>query len=1369
MINLLLNAVGSRFGRLAAGLALGLTVSPNGAQAAPSYSAAALANGPAGFWQLSETGDPSTGTLSAADSSGNGLHGTYGISSYNGYYNVLSPQPPQYQGFAVNQGALQTTPGDINSVVTLPALNLSSTVVDTTIAMWINPYQQPPADGGLFFDRSGGASTAGFGFGGQDTTLGLTRLGYNWNDSNSTWSWNSGLYPPIGSWSFVALVVQSNRATVYLYYIDPNTSEPVLASAVNNVNHSPVTWSGPGPRWIGGDQNNVNRTFPGQISGAVIYNKALTADELLGMFAGGLGVNGFAPSVTAHPKNQYALAGSTISLRATVGGSGPLSYQWQLNGVNVNTLPNSANYVGANSNVLTIANISASETGTYRLVVTNLQGTAISSNATVTIQAPALVGKWFTNGTLEDLSGFSPAGTHDATPIGSFDYSFSSDVPNGKSGQSIALANGTGISIQNSSTFDVNYVDTFDERINNAFSVAVWAKGWPTAWSPFVSKYGETTPNPSGGWQLRQNGQNNQNPLFTVRGAAGSVALGTAPFNNPEDLAAAGLNLGDDTNNWHYYVGTYDASTGVRSLYVDGILRAQITNGVLYSLSPAAFLCIGARDSGNGNYGSYFNGLIYDARIYNYALSPSDVLGEYGVVPPTVAVQPPASVAVLPGRFVTLSTTASGTPTLGYRWQRNGTDVSLLPNSTNYIGANSNVLTILNVSANETGTYRLIVTNLYGTAISSDSVVTLAEAKLVGHWFKTATLADISGFRPAGTHDGMAIGAGDVTFVDDVPPGFTGQSVRFANSSGVSIQNSSTVEANYTNTFDSVIRNYMTVSFWAKGWPGQWNPFVAKYGETTPNPSGGWQIRRQNDADNVAWTIRGAGGTVVVGQAVFGNAEDTATTGLTLSSQAGVWHHYVGTYNAATGVRTLFVDGVVRAYATNNGLYALAPDAYLTVGARDTGSGNYGNFFNGQIYDLQIYNYDLSTNEVLAMIPDPVIVANPPATRTAYEGTTMQLTVSARTLATPVTYQWQFNGNDLSNGNLSGAVVSGANSNVLTIANVTSGVAGVYRLVVTSPAGSVISSNSTVTVLPIANPPGANLVGAWITGDATLADTSGYRPAGTHDGYGVTGAGIPATGYAFTNDVPPGKTGHSLTFIGNTAIAITNSSTLDGGYMDTFDAGLTSMTVMTWAKGWPGGGWDPFVSKWGESGLGWQLRRNGGSNPTWTVRGTGGVEDMWAGDLSMGNDGQWHHYAGTFTFDGVTGVRNLYVDGVLRATQAEVASYVGSDMSHLTIGGRDNGGNNFGNYFTGGRIYGVRIYNVALSEAQINSFRLSPVTPMFTAPPALHGNKFVISWSGGTLLQSTNVAGPWVPTGATSPFTNDVTTAPQMFYKLSTP
>jgi hypothetical protein len=151
----------------------------------------------------------------------------------------------------------------------------------------------------------------------------------------------------------------------------------------------------------------------------------------------------------------------------------------------------------------------------------------------------------------------------------------------------------------------------------------------------------------------------------------------------------------------------------------------------------------------------------------------------------------------------------------------------------------------------------------------------------------------------------------------------------------------------------------------------------------------------------------------------------------------------------------------------------------------------------------------------------------------------------------------------------------------------------------------------------------------------------------------------------------------------------------------------------------------------------------------------------------------WHFYAGTYS--PATGIRDLYVDGVLAATQTGQGPLNPSPDSHLVIGGQDAGGDNFLACFTG-EIYGVRIYNTALSAGQLYYLLQTPglsSAPSFSGNPVVttgpNGRQLVLTWSGGTLLQATNVAGPWTTnTGIASPYTNFIT-GPQMFFRLVSP
>ncbi len=85
-------------------------------------------------------------------------------------------------------------------------------------------------------------------------------------------------------------------------------------------------------------------------------------------------VGGIPPSISSPPQGQSFGLGNSLMLSVTAGGSAPLSYQWQFNGTNI---------PGANSVTLSLANLSATNAGAYRVLVANVAGTTTSTAADV--------------------------------------------------------------------------------------------------------------------------------------------------------------------------------------------------------------------------------------------------------------------------------------------------------------------------------------------------------------------------------------------------------------------------------------------------------------------------------------------------------------------------------------------------------------------------------------------------------------------------------------------------------------------------------------------------------------------------------------------------------------------------------------------------------------------------------------------------------------------------------------------------------------------------------------------------------------------------------------------------------------------------
>ena len=100
----------------------------------------------------------------------------------------------------------------------------SVTVTAATFVAWINRNGTQGTYDGILFSR--GTNTTGMNF------FSSNQLGYHWNDSSSTYNWNSGLTVPNLAWCMIAVSVTSTSAKAYLYQSGGNTS------ATNTVGHT---------------------------------------------------------------------------------------------------------------------------------------------------------------------------------------------------------------------------------------------------------------------------------------------------------------------------------------------------------------------------------------------------------------------------------------------------------------------------------------------------------------------------------------------------------------------------------------------------------------------------------------------------------------------------------------------------------------------------------------------------------------------------------------------------------------------------------------------------------------------------------------------------------------------------------------------------------------------------------------------------------------------------------------------------------------------------------------------------------------------------------------------------------------------------
>jgi hypothetical protein len=118
-------------------------------------------------------------------------------------------------------------------------------------------------------------------------------------------------------------------------------------------------------------------------SGSGIYYEESGTNQNYGFF----GIT-LPPEIIIQPLSITNNISSTVSFSVTATGTQPLDYQWYVNGttgLTDGTNPWSSVISGSTSNVLTLTGVATNDVGSYQVVVTNNFGSAISSEATLTI------------------------------------------------------------------------------------------------------------------------------------------------------------------------------------------------------------------------------------------------------------------------------------------------------------------------------------------------------------------------------------------------------------------------------------------------------------------------------------------------------------------------------------------------------------------------------------------------------------------------------------------------------------------------------------------------------------------------------------------------------------------------------------------------------------------------------------------------------------------------------------------------------------------------------------------------------------------------------------------------------------------------
>lgn len=340
------------------------------------------------------------------------------------------------------------------SDLTAPALNINNNSV--TITAWFQPTaaQQTSDVTGLVFSRGSLTTAAGLQFQKNGN------LGYTWNNNADTYNWDSGLSPTIGSWQFVALVIEPTQATIYL------DSGSGLQSAVNPVANFPEVFDG--LLHFGTDPSG-NRLFIGNLANVSFFGHSLTQAEVQKLVtAGTTGV--FTPTPVAigsNPLGFEGIAGDPFAMQVSATGSQPLSYQWQKNNQDIPGAIRATYSVGVST---------TADSGNYHAVVSNGSTRVQSADAVVTIHAIPTYAV-VTNELVLHLpfdSGYSDtSGKHNnGTPVGT------PSIVAGKVGAGALHYHTEGVSgnITTTSYVELGSPSDLDFGPGDDFSVAFWVR-----------------------------------------------------------------------------------------------------------------------------------------------------------------------------------------------------------------------------------------------------------------------------------------------------------------------------------------------------------------------------------------------------------------------------------------------------------------------------------------------------------------------------------------------------------------------------------------------------------------------------------------------------------------------------------------------------------------------------------------------------------------------------------------------------------------------------------------------------------------------------------------------------------------------------
>jgi hypothetical protein len=847
-----------------------------------------------------------------------------------------------------------------------------------------------------------------------------------------------------------------------------------------------------------------------------------------------------APEILTQPFSQAVLAGQTVTLRAGVSGSRPLSLQWHFNG---QPLP------GATNASLLLSDVTTNQAGGYKIVASNALGTATSERATLTVslQGPRITLQPGSRAALagEDVS-FSVLAT--GGPL-TYQWRFLPSPNPWQAGNWLDLPGATNATLFLAAVA-TNNAGTYQVAISNLLGYVTSLPATLT-----VSQFAPTiTAQPSD-----QSVQSGDSVQFYVE------ALGAPP---PQyQWRFKGSALPGETNANLFLSNVTTNQAGAYSVVVSnsvGAATSQAAVLVVTQFPPSIFsqpssqtvsagesagFSVGAGGSPplrfqwrhNGtNLPGATNATLFLPAVYpnhagaytvavsnhiSFVVSLPAVLTVLGGAAPVITSQP-ANVTLLAGGSSTLIVNATGQPAPSYQWRHNEVD---LP------GANSSVLTFLNIAAHQAGDYTVIASNFFGVVTSRVAVVTVNVQAPVISTQPTSRTVDAGSTV---TFNVVASGGPPPSyqwlFNGEVLPGARSASLVlsdvFTNQAGVYSVLVSNEIGDVTSAPATLTVNGSAPVITTQ--PASRTVLDGSNATFVVSATGVPQVRVQwrfNGVDLPGRTTsvltlnsvstNAAGEYTVVISNIFGAiVSDPAI--LTVSQQAPVITVQTTNRTVVVGANVIFQ---VLAVAGPRPTYQWQRDGVNLPGATSS------SLVLSNVSRADEANYVVVVSNPLGTVTSqpmrltvvyqpPAITGNP-TNRSVLAGATAAFTVTA-TGSLPRFYQWRFNGTDL----------PGATNQTLVLTGVMTNQAGGYSAVVTNFSGAATSGVATLTVT--VQPP-----------VITTQPANRTVPGGTNVTFTVVASGAPPPAYQWRQN------GANLAGATNAQLALTSVGTNHaGGY-----------------------------------------------------------------------------------------------------------------------------------------------------------------------------------------------------------------------------